>query len=67
MSNKPMKDDRTENRASAKDKVEQVVNKLKLTKNERRELHERLEDYMSYQDILELAKSMFQQQSEGRW
>ncbi|MEG4520012.1 MULTISPECIES: hypothetical protein [unclassified Microcoleus] len=67
MSNKPMKDDRTENRASAKDKVEQVVKKLNLTKDERRDLHERLEDYMSYQDILDLAKSMFQQQSEGRW
>lgn len=67
MSNKPMKDDRTENRESAKDKVEQVVKKLNLTKDERRDLHERLEDYMSYQDILELAKSMFQQQSEGRW
>ena len=67
MSNKPMKDDRTENRASAKDKVEDVVKELKLTKNERQQLHYRLEDYMSYQDILELAKSMFQQNSEGRW
>ncbi len=67
MSNKPMKDDRTENRESAQDKVEQVVTKLKLTKNERQQLHYRLEDYMSYHDILELAKSMFQQKSEGRW
>ncbi|MDQ2098041.1 MAG: hypothetical protein QQW96_10380 [Tychonema bourrellyi B0820] len=67
MSNKPMKDDRPENRDSAKDKVENVVKELKLTKNERQQLHYRLEDYMSYQDILELAKSMFQQNSEGRW
>ncbi|PHX55399.1 hypothetical protein CP500_011030 [Tychonema bourrellyi FEM_GT703] len=62
-----MKDDRPENRDSAKDKVENVVKELKLTKNERQQLHYRLEDYMSYQDILELAKSMFQQNSEGRW
>ena len=65
MSNKPMKDDRPENRDSAKDKVENVVKELKLTKNERQQLHYRLEDYMSYWEILELAKSMFQ--SEGRW
>ncbi|MEG4073545.1 hypothetical protein QUA30_13005 [Microcoleus sp. Pol14C2] len=60
-----MEDDRPENRASAKDKVEDVVKELKLTKNERQQLHYRLEDYMSYWEILELAKSMFQ--SEGRW
>lgn len=65
MSKKPMKNERTENRASAKDKVEQVVAKLKLTKDERRQLHETLQDYMSYQEILELAKSMFE--SNGRW
>ncbi|MEG4182778.1 hypothetical protein QUA32_13435 [Microcoleus sp. Pol14D6] len=65
MSNKRMEDDRPENRASAKDKVEDVVKELKLTKNERQQLHYRLEDYMSYWEILELAKSMFQ--SEGRW
>jgi hypothetical protein len=60
MSNKDFSDSRKENRASAKDKVDQVVKALGLTKDERRKLHDALgEDYIEYQDILTLAKSMF--------
>lgn len=60
MSDKDFKDQRKENRASAKKKVEQVVKELGLDKDERRDLHDALgEDYMEYQDILSLAKSLF--------
>ena len=60
MSDKKFKDQRKENRASAKKKVDQVVQDLGLTKEQRRELHDSLgEDYMDYQDILALAKSLF--------
>ncbi|XWK86935.1 MAG: hypothetical protein U7127_22425 [Phormidium sp.] len=60
MSNKPMKDQRKENRESAEKKVNQVVAALKLTKDERKQLHDALgEDYLDYQEILARAKRMF--------
>ncbi len=65
-----------ENRESAQRKVDQVVDALSLTKDERRQLHDAItgNDYMSYQDMLALAKTMFDpvhiQSSKGdksRW
>jgi len=68
--------DRKENRESAQEKVDQVVSTLSLTPSERRQLHEAItgDDYMSYEEILKLAKSMLDpvhvQSSKGdkrRW
>jgi len=68
--------DRKENRESAQKKVNQVVSALSLTPDERRQLHDAItgNDYMSYEEILKLAKSMFDpvhiQSSKGnkpRW
>jgi dsDNA-specific endonuclease/ATPase MutS2 len=51
-----------ENRESAQKKVDKVVSTLSLTKDERRKLHDAItgNDYMEYQEILKLAKSMFE-------
>jgi hypothetical protein len=65
-----------ENRESAQRKVDQVVSALSLTQGERQRLHHEItgNDYMDYQEILALAKSMFDpvnvQSSKGekrRW
>jgi hypothetical protein len=57
--------DRKENRASAKDKVDQVVKALGLTKEERSKLHRNISgnDYMSYQDILQEGQSIKSERS----
>jgi hypothetical protein len=68
--------ERKENREAAQKKVDQVVSALSLTKDERRDLHDAItgNDYMEYQEILALAKTMFDpinvQSSKGekpRW
>ena len=60
MSNKPL-NNRKENRESAQKKVDNVVSELNLTPDERRQLHNDItgEDYLSYQEILQRAKAMF--------
>jgi hypothetical protein len=60
MSNKE-EEKRKENRESAQKKVDSVVSALNLTKDERRELHDSItgNDYMVFQDLIALAKSMF--------
>ena len=52
---------RKENRDSAQKKVDQVEKTLRLTKDERSQLHYAItgNDYMEYQEILSLAKQMF--------
>ena len=52
---------RKENRESAQKKVDQVVSALNLIPGERRQLHDSItgNDYMDFQDLIALAKSMF--------
>ena len=52
---------RKENRESAQKKVDKVVSTLNLTKGERHQLHDSITgtDYMDFQDLIALAKQMF--------
>lgn len=67
MSNKPFKDERKENRESAQKKVKKAVKAAGLDKDQRRKLHDRLrEDYMEYQDILDIAKEIKEEDTKNQ-
>jgi len=59
MSDKDIKP-RKENRESAQKKVDQVVKDVGLSKDQRRQLHDKItgNDYMSYQEIREIAEQI---------